>query len=234
MKPFCFQQFQVQQNQEVFRVGTDAVLLGVLSEISFAKTILEVGTGTGIVSLMLAQRHKYALIKALDINEKAYELARSNFEDSPFSERLHVFYCDFKLYQSDEKFDLIISNPPYFDVNDSEKDVLARQKVELGFVDLVVNAARLLALDGCFTVIIPSLDSELFESICKSEGLYLKRKVQIKGIKDGVVRRVVLEFSFSKSLTVLETFVIEKSPRQYSEEYLTLTKDFHIFKNKRL
>lgn len=234
MSIFSFKHFDVQQKKSVFRVGTDAVLLGVLSDISFAKFILEVGTGTGIISLMLAQRNNLAHITALDIDENAFGLASVNFENSPFKERLSVVNQDFKLFLSDVKFDLIISNPPYFDVNDSEKDVVARQKIELDFQDLISNSIRLLSLDGVFIVIIPSLDSDYFESVCQSQSLFLKKKIEIKGAIDSQVKRVVLEFVFDKTTPLLESFVIEKSPRQYSDEYLELTKDFHVFKNKKL
>ena len=137
MKPFRFQQFEVQQSSEVFRVGTDAVLIGVLSNVVNAKQILEVGTGTGIISLMLAQRNANANILALDINAEAVKISQNNFSNSPFSDKIKSQLQDFKNFETDEKFDLIISNPPYFKINNSEKDVLARQRLELDFSESI-------------------------------------------------------------------------------------------------
>ena len=134
MKPFHFKQFSILQDKNVFRVGTDGVLLGALVSCEAALRVLEVGTGTGLISLMTAQRNAKAEILALDINEKAVELAGQNFNSSPFRDRLRAELFDFKNYISEEKFDLILSNPPYFEQMDSsQKDVLARQQVELNF-----------------------------------------------------------------------------------------------------
>ncbi|WP_300673642.1 methyltransferase [Soonwooa sp.] len=232
MKLFKFQQFNINQDDAVFRVGTDAVLLGSLANPEDAKSALEVGSGTGIVSLMLAQRFFGLNILAIDINESAVDLTNQNFIESPFSARLKVSQSDFKSFESEEKFDFIFSNPPYFEANDSSKDVVARQKVELDFQDLIQNANRLLTEQGRFSVIIPSQDEIVFVALCKKENLHLQRKVSIKGIEGGEVRRVILDFTKIKPKhLVLEEFVIEKSPRQYSDQYLETTKDFHLFKS---
>lgn len=145
MKPFHFKQFSILQDKNVFRVGTDGVLLGALVSCEAASKVLEVGTGTGLISLMTAQRNPRAEILALDINEKAVELAGQNFSNSPFRDRLGAELFDFKNYISEEKFDLILSNPPYFEQMDfSQKDVLARQQVELNFEQLIQNSSALL------------------------------------------------------------------------------------------
>ena len=117
MKPFRFQQFDIQQNADVFRVGTDAVLLGALANLSEAKNILEVGAGTGIISLMIAQRNPEAQILAIDINSEAVNISQANFSNSPFSDRIKSQLQDLKNFETEEKFDLIISNPPYFEIN---------------------------------------------------------------------------------------------------------------------
>jgi tRNA1Val (adenine37-N6)-methyltransferase len=137
MKPFRFQQFDIQQNADVFRVGTDAVLLGILANVSKAKNVLEVGTGTGIISLMLAQRNPDVEILGIDINTEAVNISQTNFSNSPFSDRIKSKLQDLKNFETEKKFDLIISNPPYFEINNSEKDILARQRLELNFSDLI-------------------------------------------------------------------------------------------------
>ncbi|MFC0345034.1 tRNA1(Val) (adenine(37)-N6)-methyltransferase [Epilithonimonas hispanica] len=234
MKPFRFQQFDINQSSDVFRVGTDAVLLGALSNVINAKQILEVGTGTGIIALMLAQRNSEANILGIDINPEAVQISQDNFYNSPFSDRIKSQLQDFKNLETDEKFDLIISNPPYFEINSSEKDILARQRLELDFSDLIQKASQLLSDAGLFSVIIPIDSEKEFTRICLSDNLFLQRKIIIKGIQNAEPKRVVLEYSLKESETTIENFVIEKSPRVYSDEYLELTKDFHLFNKKPL
>jgi tRNA1Val (adenine37-N6)-methyltransferase len=234
MKPFRFQQFDIDQSSNVFRVGTDAVLLGALSNVSKAENILEVGTGTGIISLMLAQKNTHANILAIDINEEAVSISQNNFSNSPFSDRIKSQLQDFKNFETEEKFNLIISNPPYFEINSSEKDILARQRLELDFTDLIKKSSELLSDGGLFSVIIPIDSEKEFSQICFENDLFLRRKIVIKGIKTAEPKRVVLEYSLKESETKIENFVIEKSPRVYSDEYLELTKAFHIFNKKPL
>ena len=229
MKAFRFQQFYIQQSKDVFRVGTDGVLLCVLVSVSDAKSALEIGVGSGLISLMLAQRNSDLQIDGIDVNPQAVELTQRNFNDSPFSERLHVFLSDFNEWMPNRKYDLIFSNPPYFEINDSKKDVLARQQKELSFSQLVSNASNLLSESGLFSVIIPAESFLEFESLATENCLYLNRKVSIFGIENGPLKRVVLEFSKDKKTLIEEGFVIEKSPRKYSDHYLELTKEFHIF-----
>jgi len=234
MKPFRFQQFDIQQSSDVFRVGTDAVLLGILSNVDQSSRILEVGTGTGIISLMVAQRNPEANILAIDINSEAVDISQNNFSNSPFSDRIKSQLQDFKTFKTEEKFDLIISNPPYFEINNSEKDILARQRLELDFSDLIQKAAQLLSEEGLFSVIIPIDSEKQFTQICFENQLFLRKKVIIKGIKTAEPKRVVLEYAFKQSEIKEEKFIIEKSPRVYSDEYLELTKDFHLFDKKPL
>lgn len=232
MKPFVFQQFQILQDDEVFRVGTDGVLLGVLCEVKNASRVLEVGAGTGVISLMLAQRNPEGCFTALDVNPKAAELAALNFNQSPFSERMRVLHQDFKNFESAERFHLIVCNPPYFEVNDSAKDVLARQTVELDWRVLLDASFPLLEDCGRISVIIPSETAPEMEQYAAGLGLFLLRKVNVYGIRNGVLKRNVLEFSKTSGEMVTEDFVIEKSPRNYSDQYLEVTKDFHVFGKK--
>lgn len=213
-------------------MGTDAVLLGALANVSDAKNVLEVGTGTGIISLMIAQRNPDAKILAIDINSEAVNISQTNFSNSPFSNRIKSQLQDLKNFETDEKFDLIISNPPYFEINNSEKDILARQRLELNFSDLIKKSSQLLSKNGLFSVIIPIDSEKEFTEICFKNKLFLHRKVVIKGIKTSEPKRLVLEYSLIEKEIKVENFVIEKSPRVYSDEYLELTKDFHQFNKK--
>lgn len=211
-------------------MGTDGVLLGVLSNVKDTQRVLEVGTGTGLISLMIAQRNSDAQILALDINEKAVELAKRNFENSPFSDRLRVDLQDFTQFVSDEKFDLIVCNPPYFEkMEHSQKDVLARQQITLNFEQLIENASKNLTENGIFSVIIPKTSDDFFTKKCLNFGLKIQRRINIKGNANAEIKRCVLEFCENPKPYTEEILILEKSPRQYSDEYLALTKDFHCF-----
>ncbi|MDM1554262.1 methyltransferase [Chryseobacterium indologenes] len=230
MKPFTFKQFEIQQSKDVFRVGTDGVLLGALADVEFAFRVLEVGTGTGLISLMLAQRNPQAFFLGLDINEEAVALTKLNFENAPFHARLKNIHQDFKTFETEQRFDLIVSNPPYFEESESGKDKIARQTVELNFRQLIIRSAQILSENGLLSVIIPVEAGEGFISIAAENNLFLSRKVNIKGIESSKTKRLVLEFSPGKKDFLESEFVIEKSPRKYSDQYLALTQEFHVFK----
>ncbi len=230
MKPFIFRQFEIRQSAEVFRVGTDGVLLGALADINGAAEVLEVGTGTGLISLMLAQRNPEAVFLGLDINPEAVGLTWLNFENSPFRSRLKTIQHDFKTFNSEEKFDAIVTNPPYFQVSGSGKDKIARQTVELDFRELISKSSALLSGQGVFSVIIPAEAGNNFLEIAQEYHLFLIRKINIKGIEHSKVKRLILEFSLTGKALDESEFIIEKSPRQYSDQYLELTREFHVFK----
>lgn len=233
LKPFQFKEFAIQQSAAVFRVGTDAVLLGALglANRSCRGQLLEIGTGTGVVALMLAQRFPEAEITAIDVNPEAVALAQLNFQNSPYHLRLKAIEVDFKAFNPPQRFDFIVCNPPYFEPNASEKDVLARQKTALDFDDLLQNSARILSDDGVLSVIIPADFKTDFERKASVNKLYLQSEVLIKGIETASkIKRVILEFSKQPQSLMTEHFVIEKSPRQYSDQYLEATRDFHCFK----
>ena len=123
----------------------------------------------------------------------------------------------------------MVCNPPFFEENNSVKDILARQQVELTFRNLIEKASKILSSEGIFSVIIPSESAQEFENLAEDFDLYLVRKVNIFGIENGVLKRNVLEFSKKKSTLEILDFTIEKSPRKYSAQYLELTKEFHVF-----
>lgn len=230
MKTFTFKQFTIQQSKEVFRVGTDGVLLGALANIDNIFNVLEIGTGTGLISLMLAQRNPEAKFFGIDINKQAADLTKINFENSPFSSRLENVHQDFKDFETWQKFDLIISNPPYFEASDSEKDKVARQTIELNFRQLITKSSKMLSEEGILSVIIPAEAGRYFIAIADENKMFLIRKINIKGIENSKVKRLILEFSLLKKDLTESEFIIEKSPRQYSDQYLELTKEFHVFK----
>lgn len=230
MKPFHFKQFTLEQNKNVFRVGTDGVLLGALSSVKDAGKILEVGTGSGLISLMVAQRNPTAKITALDLDPEAFSLAKTNFSNSSFTKNLFALHQDFTYFSSFEKFDVIISNPPYFDENTSEKDILARQQVTLSFETLIKKSAMLLQENGLLSVIVPFEMGSLFEEFGLKYGLTVHKKIQIFGIENSPPKRWILELGFGEKELEEKALTIEKSPRKFTDDYLNLTQDFHLFK----
>jgi tRNA1Val (adenine37-N6)-methyltransferase len=231
VKPFSFKYFEIRQSKEVFRVGTDGVLLGAMAGVENASRVLEIGTGTGLITLMLAQRNPQASFLGLDINEEAAALTKDNFKHAPYHSRLENIHQDFKTFETAEKFDFIVSNPPYFEESGSEKDRIARQTVELNFIQLIESSAKILTEDGILSVIIPVEAGDIFTHTAAENDLFLIRKINIRGIENSKTKRLILEFSSTEKPVSESDFVIEKSPRQYSDQYLELTREFHVFKS---
>ena len=211
-------------------MGTDGVLLGALCAAENARYVLEVGTGSGLIALMIAQRNPQAKILGIDIAAEAVQLAQINFGKSNYTTRLVAQHVDYKCFRSTEKFDFIVCNPPFFEPNDSRKDKIARQTVEIDPTSFMAKSSEILAEEGQISIIIPSAQSENYISCAKRCKLFLKRKIDIFGIENGDMKRNVLEFSFMEDQVQYETFIIEKSPRKYSDQYLELTKEFHVFR----
>lgn len=235
MKDFHFQKFSVAQSTAVFRVGTDAVLLGALSTTENASSILEIGTGCGIIALMLAQRNEEANITAIDINKEAAELANLNFTNSPFHLRLKSLHVDLKQFKSENKFNLIVCNPPYFEETpQSDRDAMARQRIALNFSDLLKDASYHLSQNGLLEVIIPFDMTLEFVSLALRNSLHLSKKIEIFGRKGKEAKRIILQFTKSTNPLSAKSseFYIEKDVRVFSDDYLALTKDFHIFAEK--
>lgn len=178
---------------------------------------------------MLAQRNVSAKISAIDINENAVKLASENFRNSIFNENLKVELKDFKNFETNENFDLVVCNPPFFEKNASAKDVLARQQVELNFRNLVEKSTEIITKKGILSIILPSEAATDVKSLAEEFNLYLVREINIYGIEGGNLKRNILEFSLAQKPLEISDFVIEKSPRKYSDQYLNLTKNFHVF-----
>ena len=230
MSGFRFKQFAVEQDDVAMKVGTDGVLLGAWAACDGAKRILDIGTGTGVIALMLVQRNPEAQIQAVEIDETATRRARSNFDMSPWAERLEVVCCAVQEFNPAEKFDLIISNPPYFVdslLPPDAKRSTARHTHDLSFEELDKAACQLLADEGKFALILPTTEFEKYLAITQ---LSLVRRCDVHPIEGGEVKRVMAEFAKQKvGETILENISIERGRRgDYTEEYRTLTKDFYL------
>ena len=230
MGGFRFKQFAVEQDDVAMKVGTDGVLLGAWANCNNAKRILDIGTGTGVISLMLAQRNTEANIYAVEIDETATRRARSNFDMSPWAERLTVDNCAVQEYAPCEKFDLIVSNPPYFvdslQCPDSKRTT-ARHTQDLTFEELDKAVCRLLTDDGRFALILPTAE---FERYCAITKLRIVRQCDVFPKIGVAVKRVMAEFAKHETENLQrEDITIEKGARgEYTDEYRALTKDFYL------
>ena len=234
MSKFSFKQFSVQQDRCAMKVGTDGVLLGAWCPIDNNPfSILDIGTGTGIIALMLAQRSHAEQIDALEIDEDAYEQAVENFENSSWSDRLFCFHAGLDEFvdEPEDEYDLIISNPPFYSedykTDNSQRD-LARFQDAMPFEDLIEAADLLLSENGIFSVIIPFKEEERFIDLCAKVELYPVKITRVKGTHSTPIVRSLVAFKrYELAVLTADELVIETSRHVYTDEYINLTKDFY-------
>ncbi|MDR1200109.1 MAG: methyltransferase [Tannerellaceae bacterium] len=230
---FQFKQFNIQQDKCAMKVGTDGVLLGAWVSTESCHTLLDIGTGTGLIALMLAQRSQ-AKIDAIDIDEDAIEQASENISSSMFANRIQVYHTPFEEYVTKVyyKYDLVVSNPPYFADSlkspDTKKN-LARHTDTLPLSLLLSRSKSLLAPDGRIALILPyQRGNELMEIILKNK-LNIVRKTEVIPLPNASPKRLLIELSTNLSAPCLsDTLVIEESRHQYTADYIKLTKDFYL------
>ncbi|WP_293870071.1 methyltransferase [Flavobacterium sp.] len=231
---FQFKQFTVNQDRCAMKIGTDGVLLGAWCPIENSPfSVLDIGSGTGILSLMLSQRINAQQIDAIEIDENAFEQCVENFENSPWGDRLFCFHASLDEFmdEPDEEYDIIISNPPFYTEDfktDNEQRALARFADALPFEDLVEAAHLLLAEKGILAVIIPFKEEEKFIGLANDFELYPFKITRVKGTPAAEIKRSLLAFSRYEKEVSIDELIIETSRHQYTEEYVALTKDFYL------
>ncbi|ATA75291.1 tRNA1(Val) (adenine(37)-N6)-methyltransferase [Capnocytophaga sp. H2931] len=233
---FKFKQFSVLQSQSAMKIGTDNVLLGAWVSVDhFPHRILDIGAGTGVLSLMLAQRSEAMTIDAVEIDESSFIECTENFENSPWSDRLFCYFASFQEFveemQGEEPYDLIISNPPFYTEN-YKTNSLARNKARfedsLPFETLMDGVVQLLSDEGVFSVIIPFQEEERFINLAQSKGLFPQKITRVKGNEQSELKRSLIAFIKNKGEYTSDLLVIEKGRGQYTEAYISLTKDFYL------
>jgi tRNA1Val (adenine37-N6)-methyltransferase len=232
---FKFKQFSIQQDLCAMKIGTDGVLLGAWTPIENNPfSVLDIGTGTGIIALMLAQRSSAQQIDALEIDDDAYEQSVDNFENSPWSDRLFCFHAalDEFVEEPEDEYDLIVSNPPFYTddfKSATEQRNLARFADAMPFEDLIEAADLLLSENGIFTVIIPFKEEENFLALAKEYELYPVKITRVKGTPTTEIKRSLLAFSRNENaVNAIDELVIETARHIYTPEYIALTKDFYL------
>lgn len=231
---FTFKQFSVNQDRCAMKIGTDGVLLGAWTPlINNPYNVLDIGAGTGILSLMLAQRSNAEQIDAIEIDEDAYEQCVENFEASPWGDKLFCFHAGLDEFvdEPEDEYDLIISNPPFYTddyKSDNTSRDLARFEDALPFEELIEAAALLLSDNGIFSVIIPYKEEERFVSLCKELDLFPLKITRVKGTPTSEIKRSLLAFCRMEQTPSINELVIEISRHNYTSEYIELTKDFYL------
>jgi tRNA1Val (adenine37-N6)-methyltransferase len=232
---FNFKQFTIAQDRSAMKVGTDGVLLGAWAPIDHNPySILDIGAGTGLIALMLAQRSFAEQIDALEIDEEAYEQATDNFENSLWNNRLFCFHAGLDEFvdEPEDEYDLIVSNPPFYTEDyktESEQRDLARFADAMPFGDLIEAADLLLSENGIFAVIIPFKEEDNFVALADEFELYPTKITRVKGTPTTEIKRSLLAFSRKETIHYpINELVIETSRHQYTSEYIELTKEFYL------
>jgi tRNA1Val (adenine37-N6)-methyltransferase len=229
---FNFKQFSIKHDQCTMKVGTDAVLLGAWTQVVNHQKILDVGTGSGIIALMLAQRTSPEVkIVAIEPDHDSAQQALLNVKQSPWPDKVEIIETTLQNFTSPDKFDLIVSNPPYFlnsHLPPSEKRANARHTHSLSYDELLRAAVQRLTPHGRVAVILPTLEGLLFEEIAKSEKLHVNRQLSFFSREGKSQERWLFEFSFSPMEIELQTLVLHGNGETWSDAYQNLTRDFYI------
>jgi tRNA1Val (adenine37-N6)-methyltransferase len=228
---FSFKQFTIHHDRCAMKVGTDGVLLGTWTDIRHSRRILDIGTGTGLISLMLAQRQADATITAIDIDAEAVNQAQENIQDSPWKERITAVLQDLKTYRPQELFDTIVSNPPYFidslKCPDNQRNT-ARHTDTLDMHTLLYQTSLLLTPEGRFSIVLPAEQTNTLIEAAGRVGLYPSRHTAVITRPGLAPKRTLMEFTRQKEAFQTEELVIELERHVYSEAYIALTKDFYL------
>lgn len=230
---FQFKQFTVNQEHCAMKVGTDGTLLGAWAK-AYAKEprILDIGTGTGLVALMMAQRYPQATVVGVDIDSDAVRQAQENVAASPFVDRIMINMGDATKMTDKEGYDAIVCNPPYFVdslVCPGEKRTMARHAVTLNYNTLIHAANNLLKNDGCLSIVIPVANKDNIDSAVAFEGLFITKICQIKTTLNKSAKRMLIEIRKTAVSNVeFKEEILESLPGQRSEWYHEITKDFYI------
>lgn len=237
MKPFKFKEFSVLQDRCAMKIGTDGVLLGSWVTVDDnIQSILDIGTGTGVIALMLAQRSQAGIVDALEIDTDAYEQAVENFENSIWADRLFCYHASFQEFfaEIEEQYDLIVSNPPFYepsyqkDASIDEARKKARFTDALPFDHLLYGASKLLSENGIFALVIPYDEEEVILNLAAQVNLFPRKITRVKGNPDSKIKRSLLEFVFDQNSFDTDELIIETARHQYTDKYIELTKDFYL------
>jgi len=233
-KPFQFKQFNIHQDKTAMKVGTDGVLLGAWAQIKPEYfSALDIGAGTGLIALMLAQKSNAEVIDAIELNDEAYEQTVENFEISNWGDRLFCYHASLQEFadEIEDEYDLIISNPPFYTSTYkelSEDRAMARHTESLSYEDLLAGTSKLLSEIGSCAFIIPFSEEENFLKIASENKLFPNRITRTKGSENAPVKRSLLQLSFQETVVETNELVIEIERHKYTQDYIELVRDYYL------
>lgn len=229
---FKCEQFEVKQDKSAMKVGTDSLVLGAWADVSGVESALDIGTGTGILALMIAQRSDAHTIDAVEIEENAFEEAVTNFENSPWGDRLFCYHSSLQefMLEIEDSYDLIICNPPYFktqNITEATPREIARHTHLLNHITLLKAIKKLLSKDGKASVSLPFAAEGFFLKLAESYGFKVQKIMRMKNSKENLFTRSFVQIGWEE-MTLHETeLIVRTQPNVYSEAYKKLTSDFY-------
>lgn len=230
-RPFHFKKFSLHHHRSTMKVGTDAVLLGIWTDLTDVKTVLDVGAGSGILSLLLASRQELQ-IDAVELDEDSCEEASENFAAAVLESELNVIHSDFNSFTTtaQKKYDLIISNPPFF-INDQKSEKVSRRQARhtdtLTYEQLILGAKELLIPEGKISVVLPYRESRIFIHLANDAELYLQKQMLIFPKMGLEPNRINLLFSTKESELITEKFIIRNEDGSFTQQYRDFVGDFY-------
>ena len=229
---FSLKQFTIHQDKSAFKVGTDGVLLGACADISGVRSILDIGSGTGLISIMVAQRCD-AEITSIEPDRESFEQTCENVSRCNWRNRIKVIHTDLQNFNPDQgKFDLIITNPPYFGCSlksPYSRKSAARHNDSLTTTEILDGVSKFLKDDGHLQLIMPYVEGNIFIAEAYKFGLYCNSILKIRPLPTAEIRRLILTFSRLQEKPVERILTIERGKRhEFTEEYINLTKDFYL------
>ena len=234
-KPFKFKQFSVYQDKCAMKIGTDGVLLGAWADPKNAFSIFDIGSGSGVISLQMAQKSFAEVIDAIEIDADAFEQTVDNFERSDWGDRLFCYHASLQEFveEVDEKYNFIVSNPPFYNTTFkseeiSEKRAIARHTGNLSFNVLLESTSKLLSEMGECAFIIPFQYEDEFLNLAKDFGLFPNRTTRVRGKEDAPIKRSLLQLSFQEQEIINSDLIIEIDRHVYTQSYIDLVKDFYL------
>lgn len=231
-RPFHFKSFSLNHHRSTMKVGTDAVLLGIWTDLTGVKTAMDVGAGCGIISLLLAGRAPIK-VDAVELDEDSFEEASQNFKESPYSDRLRIFRSDFNEFvpQENKKYDLIVSNPPFF-INDlhskDPKKRMARHTQSLSYEQLLTGSKKLLNAEGKISVVLPYRESRVLLSMMEAEGFFVEKKLIIFPMLGKEPNRINLLLGQKPTDEQTDKFIIRDENGSFTSQYVDFVKGYYL------
>lgn len=232
-RPFFFKKFGLFHHRSTMKIGTDAILLARWTEVSDNDDVIDIGTGCGLIPLMLAQKGIKSA-DAVEIDNDSYEEAAQNFSNSAWNSRLSAIHDDIKHYAEicEKKYDLVVSNPPFYfgdNIPEKAKKGLARHTNTLSYNDLLSSVKKIMKPEGRFSLVLPAIESKTFLKDAENQGFYLEKELLIVPIEGKEPNRINMQLVVNQVDSIkTETFVLRHPDHSFTKEYKDFLKDYYL------